>query len=451
MSNYLERDAKYLSPALSRVTDIVAMQASGSFIYSETGEKYLDFTSGIAVNQLGHCHPEVVEAIAKQAGNCIHTSCIVHYPKNIELAEKLASIMPAGIDSTFFSNSGAEAVDGAIKLAKLARPGRSNILVHRGSFHGRTLGATALTTSKSSYRKYYEPLLPGVHVIEFPNIYEQGTEKSREFLCTHLEDIFANYLDNVLDPQSIMAILIEPVLGEGGYIPAPGLHNKYNYLKALRKFCDKHDILLIFDEVQSGMGRTGKWFASNHYEVIPDIQIMAKGLSGGLPLGAFAASHKLMQQMPVTSHGSTFGGNPVSCAAALKLIEIIERDKILEQVKQSSDLIFDFFEKYFPLSDTRKAVPENSPKTNTKARGHGFSEYHNPQVQLRGLGLMIALSFPNNEIANKIKKYCLSKNLILLGCGTQGNIIRLATDLIISKGNLEEGLEVIKEGISNSF
>jgi len=445
--DYLKRDKEYLSPALSRATEIVLGKAEGSFIYDIEGKKYLDLTSGIAVNQLGHSHPEVVEVIAKQAANCIHTSCVVHYPANIDLAEKLASIMPGNLSSTFFANSGAEAIDGAIKLAKLAKPGRTNIVVHRGSFHGRTLGAVSLTTSKNSYRKYFEPLLPGIHVTEYPNIYEIGTAKGREFLVKHLDDIFNNYLDNVVAPETIAAIVIEPILGEGGYIPAPGIDGTYNYLKKLREFCDKHEILLIFDEVQCGMGRTGKWFASEYYGIVPDIQVMAKGLSGGMPLGAFAASKELMHKMPPASHGSTFGGNHVACAAALKLIEIVERDKILDAVNSKSKLVFDFFENKFPNSNTHKPVADGSPRSNEPLRGHGFSAYHNPQLQIRGVGLMIALVFPSNEIATKVKKQSLEKGVLLLGCGIHGNIIRLAPDLTITEKDLLHGLEIIAANI----
>ena len=445
MSDYLKRDAEFLSPALARAHEIVITHAKGSFVYDDQGKKYLDLTSGIAVNQLGHSHPEVVEAIAQQAAKCIHTSCVVHYPANIDLAEKLADICPGDLACSFFANSGAEAMDGAIKLAKLAQPGRTNILVHRGAFHGRTLGATALTTSKSSYRRYYEPLMPGVHVTEFPNIYEIGSPRGREFLVDHLLEIFQRYCDSVLHPESIMAIIVEPVQGEGGYIPSAGLHGGKNYLQCLRDFCDKYGILLIFDEVQSCMGRTGKWFASEHFGVVPDIQVMAKGLSGGMPLGAFIAKKELMQKMPPGSHGTTFGGNPVSCAAALKMIEILKRDKVIENVAAKGEYVFEYMTKKFPGSDTREPVLEGAVKTNSPKSGHGFSAYHNPKIQVRGLGLMIALVFPDADIVNKIKKHALSKGVLLLGCGTYGNIIRLAPDLLISKEDLELGLDIITE------
>jgi 4-aminobutyrate aminotransferase len=221
------------------------------------------------------------------------------------------------------------------------------------------------------------------------------------------------------------------------------LHGGKNYLQVLREFCDKYGILLIFDEVQSGMGRTGKWFASEHFGVVPDIQVMAKGLSGGMPLGAFVARKDLMKQMPPGSHGTTFGGNPVSCAAALKMIEILKRDKVIENVVKKGEEVFEFISSKFPNSDTRNPVPEGSPKTNSPKSGHGFSAYHNPKIQVRGLGLMIALVFPDAEIVNKIKKQALAEGLLLLGCGTYGNIIRLAPDLLISSADLRAGLEII--------
>jgi 4-aminobutyrate aminotransferase-like enzyme len=443
MSDSLERDAKYLSPALGRAHHIVAVKAKGSYITDEQGDNYLDLTSGIAVNQIGHAHPEIVEAIAKQAADCIHTSCVVHYPANIDLAEKLAQIMPGNLQTSFFCNSGAEAVDGSMKLVKLAQPGRNNVFVHRGSFHGRTLGATSLTTSKSSYRRYYDPILTGIHTTEFPNIYEQGTLKARKFLINHLKDIFHNYMDTAVHPQSVSAIYIEPVLGEGGYIPAPGIGEEENYLQFLRDYCDEHGILLVFDEVQCGFARTGKMFASEYYGVVPDIQLMAKGLSGGVPLGAFSASHELMSKMPPGSHGSTWGGNPIACRASLKLIEILERDNIMQNVLDRSNQVFDFFEKHFEGSDTRKAVADGSPRTNEPNRGHGFSAYHNAKIQLRGLGLMIALVFPNNETATKVKEHCFKEKILTLSCGSFGNIIRLAPDLTISKEDLQKGLDAI--------
>ncbi len=447
MTNSLERDAKYLSPALARAHNIVVVKGEGSYLFDEVGDKYLDLTSGIAVNQLGHAHPEVVQAIAEQAAKCIHTSCVVHYPANIDLAEKLASIMPGNISSTFFSNSGAEAIDGAMKLIKLTQPGRNNVFVHKGSFHGRTLGATALTTSKSGYRRFYEPLIPGVHAMDFPNIYTQGTKKSRDFLLKHLKDIFNNYTDTIAHPETISAILIEPVLGEGGYIPAPGIHGGENYLQYLREYCDEHGILLVFDEVQSGFGRTGKMFASEYYGVVPDIQVMAKGLSGGVPLGAFSASFELMNKMPPASHGSTWGGNPIACRASLKLLEIMERDNVLANVNARSEQVFKFFEKHFPASDTRNTVDENAQKTNEPKRGHTFSAYHNPKVQLRGLGLMIAIVLPDNASALKVKEHCFKNKILTLGCGTNGNIIRLAPDLTITEANLQIGLDAIAEAI----
>lgn len=429
MSNFLDRDRKHLSPALGRAFEIVVTEAKGSMLYDENGKEYLDFTSGIAVNQVGHSHPEVVQAISEQAAKYIHTSCVVHYPKNIELAEKLASVMPGDIDCTFFCNSGAEAVDGAIKFSKLLKPGRNNFIAFRGSFHGRSLGATSFTSSKSAYRKFYDPLLMGVNFIEYPNTFAYDTDAERKNYeeNTMLDELQRLFATNV-HPESVAAIMIEPLMGEGGYIPAP-LQYK-NYLKELRKLCDEHGILLIFDEVQSGMGRTGKWFACDHYDVVPDILLMAKGLSGGLPLGGFAAKHDLMQKMPPGSHGSTFGGNPVACAGALKLIEILERDNVMANVNARSQQVFDYFEKEFPGSNR-----------------HKLDKPRNPHVNLRGLGLMIAVEFNDPKTAEAVKKYCFEKNIIVLGCGTYGTIIRLAPDLTISEENTQRCIETIAAGI----
>jgi 4-aminobutyrate aminotransferase len=422
--DYLVNDAEHLSPALNRAFDIVVTKGSGSYLFDTKDNRYLDLTAGIAVNQLGHSHPEIVKVISEQAALCIHTSCVVHYPANIELATKLAQIMPGNISNSFFSNSGAEAIDGAIKLAKLLKPERPNIIVHRGGFHGRTVGSVSLTNSKAAYRKYFGLLMPGVYTIPFPNIYEGASEAElQEEVQASLDELF----DKSIAPETVAAIFVEPIQGEGGYIPAPGLTGSWNYLKFLRELSDKHGIVLVFDEVQSGMGRTGKWFASEHYGVTPDILVMAKGLSGGLPLGAFAASKEMMYRMPPGSHGSTFGGNPVSCRAALKLIEIIERDSVMQRVTERSKQIFDFFESKFPGSTTRT----------------------NQTLSVRGVGLMIALCFKDADIVNKIKKFAFEKQVLLLGCGTYGNIIRLAPDLIIDEKDLETGLEVIAAGIKS--
>ncbi len=400
-------------------------RASGSYIYDMDGDAYLDFTSGIAVNQVGHSHPEVVQAIAEQAALCIHTSCVTYYPAVIELGEKLAEILPGNIDTTFFSNSGAEAIDGAIKLAKLAKPGRTNIIVHKGGFHGRTIGGTSLTTSKSVYRKYYEPLLPGVHATEYPNVYAFDTETERlDYELNESKRELRRLLETTVSPDTVAAIFIEPIMGEGGYIAAPK-----SYLKHLRELCDEHGILLIFDEVQSGMARTGRWFACEHTGIVPDIIVMAKGLSGGIPLGAFSASKALMSLMPAGSHGSTFGGNPVSCRAALKLIEIIERDKVMANVDARSKQVFDFFSKYYPGSDSRQLTKTSLP------------------VRLRGVGLMIGIEFDSADIVNTVKNYCFKNKLLLLGCGTYGNTIRLAPDLTITEANMAKGLEIIRAAI----
>ena len=430
---YLEADAKHLSPALNRAFDIVAKKASGSYIYDMDDTAYLDMTSGIAVNQVGHAHPEVAQAIAEQAQNCIHTSCVVHYPANIELAEKLASLMPGDLDNVFFCNSGGESVDGAIKLIKILKPGRNNFIVHRGSFHGRTLAATSLTTSKSAYRKFYDPLLPGVNIVDFPNSFVAKTASERKEFEESIYKNFDKLFATSLAPESVAAILIEPVLGEGGYIPAP--FEYVNYLKFLRELCDKHGIMLVFDEVQSGFCRTGKWFASEHYGVVPDIQLMAKGLSGGMPLGAIATKKDLMSQMPPGSHGSTWGGNPVSCKASLKLIEIIERDNVLANVDARSKQVFDFFEAKYPGSNAMK-----------------LSEDHkSTPVKLRGFGLMIGIEFPDPELTRKVKEYAFENQVLLLPCGTYGNVIRLAPDLTISEEDTQKAIEIIYQGIEKFY
>lgn len=298
-----------LSPVWTHLTQIVVERAEGAYLYDVEGNQYLDFTSGIGVTNTGHCHPRVVEAIREQAGRLLHGQAnIIFHPPMLRLVEELRTVAPPSLGSFFFSNSGAEAVEASIKLARQAT-GRTNIIVFQGSFHGRTVGTMSMTTSKTVYRIGYQPLMPGVFVAPFPYAYRYGWDEETTV------DFCLNELDFLLlsqtAPSETAAIIIEPVLGEGGYVVPP-----QRFMAALRALCDEHGILLIADEVQSGFGRTGKFFAHEHFGITPDIMVMAKGLASGLPLSGIAASKDLMAKWLPGSHGGTYGGNALACAAA---------------------------------------------------------------------------------------------------------------------------------------
>jgi 4-aminobutyrate aminotransferase len=310
---------EHLSPVWPHYTPIIVDHASGCYIYDQDGQAYLDFTSGIGVTNTGHCHPRVVEAIQQQAGLLLHgqANIVTHRPM-LELVDELRTIVDPAIDGFFFSNSGAEAVEGAVKLARHAT-GRPNVIVFQGSFHGRTVGTMSLTTSKTIYRAGYQPLMPGVVVSPFPYAFRYGWSEA-ETVRWCLDE-----LDYLLISQSApfetAAMLIEPVLGEGGYVPLPE-----GFLQGLRERCDQHGILLIADEIQSGFGRTGRWFAHQHYGVTPDIMTVAKGLASGMPLSGVFSRLELMEKWIPGSHGGTYGGNAVAAAAAVATIRAMRAE-----------------------------------------------------------------------------------------------------------------------------
>ncbi len=410
LKELLAKDEQFLSNALYRVFHIVAERGEGTYLYSTDGTKYLDLTCGIGVTQLGHCHPEVIKAAKDQLDKLVHISCVTHHTLNITLAEKLSKILPGKINNTFFCNSGAEAVDGAIKFSKrMHKGGRPNIISFRGAFHGRTIGGTSLSSSKELHRKYYDPLLPGVNIVDYPNCYTgKEPEKEASRVLESIEKLFKSSLP----PDSVSAMIIEPVIGEGGYIPAP--LKPVNFLKELRKICDRHGILLICDEVQSGIGRTGKWFGIEHYDVEPDVITMAKGLGNGLPIGAFSAKKEKMSEMPPGSHGSTFGGNPVSCAAAIKTLEVIERDKILDYVSKTGDELLKHLE------------AELRSKAN-----------------IRGFGFMIGIELSSKDVADKVIQECFKEKILILSAGAEQNIIRFIPPLNIEKELLFNAVDKI--------
>ncbi len=414
LKELLAKDEQFLSSALYRVFHIVAERGEGPYLYSTDGMKYLDLTCGIGVTQLGHCHPEVVKAAKDQLDKLVHISCVTHHTENIKLAEKLSKILPGDINNSFFCNSGAEAVDGAIKLSRYVNPGRPNIVAFRGSFHGRTLGATSISSSKALHRKHYDPLLAGINFVDFPSCWTCPVFKDPSSCQLECLDLLTRMFKLNLPPESISAIIIEPLVGEGGYVPAPphNLNKRFNYIKELRKICDEYNILFICDEVQSGIGRTGKWFCVEHYDVVPDVITLAKGIGNGLPLGGFSGKKKFMSLMPPGSHGSTFGGNPVNCAAAHKTLEIIERDNLLDYVSKTGNELIKHL--------------ENELKSKAKIRGFGF---------------MIGIELKDKDIAEKVIEECFKEKMLILNAGVEQKVIRFIPPLNIEKKILFDAVD----------
>jgi len=410
-----------LSNVLTHATDIVADHAEGVYIYDSEGTEYLDFTSGIGVTSTGHCHPKVVSAIKKQAESLIfgQMNIVVHKPV-LELITKLKGIVPSGLDRFFFSNSGAEAVEAAVKLSKRAT-GRSNIIVFQGSFHGRTHLTMSMTTSKTIYRAQYQPLVPGIFVTPYPYSYYYGwdDDETSRFAIKELERLFKSQTT----PEETAAIIIEPVLGEGGYVVPPR-----GFIKTLREICDKYGILLIADEIQSGFGRTGKYFAIDHEDVTPDIMVMAKGLASGMPLSCIAYKHDLEKNWLPGSHGGTYGGNPVSCAAAVATIDVLSNENLVANAAVRGKQLIDGLE---TLKKKDKRIGD-----------------------VRGLGLMAATEFvrdnePDPEITKALIAEAANRNLLLLSCGTFGNVVRWIPPLIVNEVQIEKALTIFKDALDS--
>ena len=410
-----------ISPVWSRYTPIVVERADGAYVYDrESGRRFLDFTTGIAVTSTGHCHPRVVEAIQEQASKLLHGQVnIVFHPPLLELVEELRPVVPDGLDSFFFSNSGAEAVEGAVKLARHAT-GRTNVIVFQGSFHGRTALTMALTTSKTVYRVGYQPLPAGVFVAPYPYAYRYGWDDARtvDFCLDELKLL----LETQTAPQETAAILVEPVLGEGGYVVPPK-----GFLRGLRRICDEHDMLLIADEIQSGFGRTGKWFAVEHFDLTPDIMTVAKGIASGLPLSGVIASSELMEQWMPGSHGGTYGGNAVACAAAVATARVIKEEGLLENANRMGA----------HLMGRLREIQAEYPIIG----------------DVRGLGLMIATEFtaedgtPATKVAKAVREACLERRLMLLTCGPWNNTVRWIPPLIVTEDQVDEAVEIFRDAL----
>src|SRR5262249_52704621 len=321
----LEGDEKYISPSYTRSYPLVAKSGRGIVVTDVDGNEFFDFSAGIAVTSTGHCHPDVVAAIQKQAGELIHMSGTdFYYESMVTLAERLSKIAPMpGPHRIYYGNSGTEAVECALKLARY-HTRRQQVIAFLGAFHGRTMGALSLTASKPQQKRRFAPLVPGVTHVCYPDIYRENPQDPEAFALGCARYIEDKLFKTILPPEEVAAIFVEPVQGEGGYVVAPTV-----FMQELRRICDKHGILLVVDEVQSGIGRTGKWFAIEHPGVQPDIVCMAKGIASGMPLGVTLSRADIMDWVP-GSHASTFGGNPVCIAAALATLDVIEKENLLK-------------------------------------------------------------------------------------------------------------------------
>ncbi|KIX12438.1 acetyl ornithine aminotransferase family protein [Dethiosulfatarculus sandiegensis] len=421
-SEQIKADKAFVSPSYTRAYPLVVDKAQGLVIQDVDGNRFLDFTAGIAVTTTGHCHPKVVEAIRNQAGRLLHMSGTdFYYEPQIDLAQKLATLAPGDKPKkAFFCNSGAEAVEASFKLARWHTRRELNIAFY-GAFHGRTMGALSLTASKSIQKKHYHPFVPGITHIPYAYCYRcpyNLTYPACELECVRW--IEENLFRTTMSPDQIGAIFVEPVQGEGGYVVPPK-----GYLEALRKLTKKYGILLVADEVQSGMGRTGKMYAVEHAGVVPDIIAMAKGIASGLPLGAIVAPTEIMD-WEAGSHASTFGGNPVACAAAVATIDLLQNELMENAAKQGEHLKKGLFE----MQKQRECIGD-----------------------VRGLGLMVGAEIVKDrhtkergsDWRNAIVQKAFEKGLLLLGCGE--NTIRFCPGLVVSSEEIDTCLNILDEVI----
>ncbi|HLN28368.1 MAG TPA: acetyl ornithine aminotransferase family protein [Gemmataceae bacterium] len=411
----LERDQRFMSPSYSRVYPLVVERGSGAVIEDVDGNLFLDFTAGIAVTSTGHCHPAVVAAIQEQASKLIHMSGTdFYYKPQIDLAQRLAELAPgASPKRVFFTNSGAEALEAALKLARW-HTGRARAIAFLGAFHGRTYGAMSLSGSKLVHRRGFSPLVPDIHHVPYPRAAEVPNEPNagRRFV----EQIEDTVLKRIAPPEEVAAVFVEPIQGESGYHVPPA-----DFLPALRDFCTRHGMLLVTDEVQCGMGRTGKLFAAQHWGVEPDIICLAKGIASGMPLGAIIAKEKVMD-WPSGSHASTFGGNPVSCRAALATLDLLESGYTANAAERGEQL--------------RRGLLK-------------LQRQHAEIGAVRGLGLMVAMDLVRPRdgkgldptLRDEVVHSAFRRGLLLLGCGEAA--VRFCPPLCITAEQVEAALRLL--------
>ena len=410
----------------ARYTDLIVQRGEGSWLEMADGARYLDYTSGIAVVNTGHAHPRVSAAIAEQASRVIHAQQnIVYHEPGLRLHDRLPRYFP-GLDASeaglFLSNSGAEAIEAAVKLAKAATS-RTSVIAFRGGFHGRTHGTMALTSSSVRTRGHYEPLPSGVHFAPYAYPLRNPTGRSPEAAMSYSIGALEELFDTVVYPDEVAAIVVEPILGEGGYVVPPDA-----FLPAVRAVADRHGILLIVDEIQTGFGRTGRFFASEWSGTRPDIVVMAKGIASGLPLSGIMARRKLLEKFTPGTHGGTYGGNAVACAAAVATLDVIEDEHLVERSERLGERL---------LAGLRKAA-----------------EGHSCVAEVRGRGLMVGLEFaepetraPRPELAKAVLHEALERRLMLLSCGTWSPVVRVIPPLVTTEDEIDLSARVIAEAL----
>ena len=422
----LEGDAKYISPSYTRSYPFVAKSGRGIVVTDVDGNEFFDFSSGIAVTSTGHCHPDVVAAIQKQAGELIHMSGTdFYYESLVTLAERLSKIAPMpGPHKFYYGNSGTEAVECALKLARYHTK-RQNIIAFYGAFHGRTMGALSLTASKPQQRRRFAPLVPGVTHVRYPDVYRGcsgTTEDAAKFALGCARFIEDKLFKTTLPPEEVAAIFVEPIQGEGGYVVAPSI-----FMQELRHICDHHGILLVVDEVQSGVGRTGKWWAVEHTGVQPDIVCLAKGIASGMPLGITMTRAGIMDWVP-GSHASTFGGNPVCIAAALATLDVIEHEHLLRNAEEVGNHMLQ--------------------------RMADWPKRHKLVGDVRGRGLMLGVEFVKDKKTkeyasaerDRITELAFERGILFLGCGP--STLRIAPPLIATKDEAEVAMDALEDAIA---
>ncbi len=416
--------APNLTPVLGRYFEREWSHGQGHRLYDTVGRAYLDFANGIAVTALGHVHPAVTAAIHTQVEKLIGPINAIGFTEPItRLAEALAATFPDALDSVMFLNSGSEAIDGALKLARRVT-GRPGIIAFRGGFHGRTFGATSVTSSNVNYRTGYEPLLPGVHLTTYPAAY-RGFEGDDEAAVAGAMADLRTLISTDIPASSVACVLIEPVLGEGGFTQAPP-----DFLGELREFCDEHGILLIADEVQSGYGRTGKMWAFEHAGIVPDVVVVAKAIANGLPLSAVVTSRDLQERWGRGAHGSTFGGNPVACAAGLAVLETIRDEGLIENAAARGAELRAGLERIAAEDDRIGDV--------------------------RGPGLMVGVEFvrdrisrePDGTLPDRLSAACADAGLLVLTCGRQHEVVRWIPPLDVTPAEISEAVEIFGETLS---
>jgi 4-aminobutyrate aminotransferase len=421
MTDLLARHNDLIAPVIAFDTDIHADTAQGLWVTDVKGNRWADFACGTAVTNLGHNHPAVVEAAHEQLDKLMHSGCIVRYDSIVDIAARLREVTPPAIEKFAFANSGAEAVEAAVKLAKYST-GRQGVMAFRGGFHGRTMGSVSYTTSNAKYRDGYHPILGSVFVAPYPHPYRWGMtpDDAADHALCELKYMFKHEVR----PHNIAAFLVEPVQGEGGYYPAPPV-----FLDELRSMADQHGIKLIYDEIQTGFGRTAEWFASDHFDAKPDIVALGKGIANGLPLSAYGASREMLDAWPVGAHGTTFGGNPVAAAAAVAVVDTL--GGLLPHARELSKRAFEKFDE--------------------------LAERHETIGDVRGLGLMVGVEMvgdretrePDRDALHHVMSYALDRDLIIIPCGPDGNVLRFIPPLITTNEELEWAIDLVDQGLTS--